>query len=68
MWFSRETFVETCGSRELIDIDQKGFEKWKNMSKEVTFRTENYVQILASWYLNIVAFALCFSGEATVCH
>ncbi|KAH9767406.1 HMG box domain-containing protein [Citrus sinensis] len=29
-----ETFVETCGSRELIDIDRKGFEKWKNMSKE----------------------------------
>lgn len=51
MWFSRETFVETCGSRELIDIDQKGFEKWKNMSKEVTFRTENYVQILASCFM-----------------
>lgn len=43
--------METCGSRELIDIDQKGFEKWKNMSKEVTFRTENYVQILASCFM-----------------
>nr|XP_023912560.1 high mobility group B protein 7 isoform X3 [Quercus suber] len=30
----RENFLKTCKSRNLISIDQAGFDIWKNMSKE----------------------------------
>lgn len=35
--FDRENFLKTCKSRNLISIDQAGFDIWKNMSKEVKF-------------------------------
>lgn len=33
--FSREDFTKTGKIWNVIDIDRKGFETWRNMSKEV---------------------------------
>lgn len=33
--FNRESFLKSCKARNRIEVDRKGFETWRNMSKKV---------------------------------
>ena len=37
----RESFEKNCNIENMIEIDRKGFEAWKNMSNEVSFHNKS---------------------------
>ncbi|GAV69849.1 LOW QUALITY PROTEIN: hypothetical protein CFOL_v3_13350 [Cephalotus follicularis] len=52
--FFMESFKETYKTRTVIDIDEKGFETWKNKSKEVMLIVESN-----RFYSNIFTMLIC---------
>ncbi|OAY46359.1 high mobility group B protein 7 [Manihot esculenta] len=61
--FFMEDFMNTCKKGKLIEIDQKGFEIWKNMSKEERQPYVNKAQKVNSAYVKSLIQEVDYSSE-----
>ena len=67
----REEFKETCEIEDPIEIDRKGFETWKNMSKKVNLMEFLNISFVCYSEELLIFVIVCVSafllGKGTIC-